>query len=404
MKSKNFYIAIFLTVSGFLLFTAFASTQSQTGPEKNKKLIKFSHSFHIENATEDCGTCHSKVAESTSLSDTLLPTMDDCSQCHDVEDDKNCSQCHYEDVLEPLVQKKSEIFFNHKFHIEKENAKCTDCHKGIEKVDYAFEAKDFLPSMKTCNKCHNNESKASNACESCHESTANLLPQNHKTADFLATHKFDAEAPGADCSVCHTDNSCEDCHVATTHIDENNTRKNFYAPYSPHNFTAGIKQQKIERVHGLNYIYTHGIDAESGATECRTCHNTETFCVACHTSEYGDFSASGILPASHKVANFTTIGVGTGGGEHAVLAKRDIESCVACHDVEGGDPTCVQCHIDNDGIKGTNPKTHPAGFMHDVHGDWHESDGSVCYTCHTTASASTGVAGVGFCGYCHGAK
>ena len=61
--------------------------------------------------------------------------------------------------------------------------------------------------------------------------------------------------------------------------------------------------------------------------------------------------------------DFTTIGVGTGGGEHATLARRDIERCISCHDVQGADPTCITCHLDSDGIKGTNPKTHPAGFM-----------------------------------------
>ena len=395
---------ITVSLAAILIFSAFVFTQQTGKPEQNKKLIKFSHSFHLENATDKCEDCHTKVAGSTTLGENLLPVMDDCAQCHDTEDDNNCSQCHYEDVYEPLVTKKPGVFFNHKFHIEKENAGCADCHKGIEKVDYAFESKNYLPPMSKCNNCHNNESVATNACESCHLSTANLLPETHKTADFVVTHKFDAEAPDANCSMCHTDNSCEDCHVATSKITEDNSRTNFYAPYSPHNFTDGLKQQKIERVHGLNYIFTHGIDAQSGATECRTCHNTQTFCVACHNSEEGDFSAGGIAPASHRQPNFTTIGVGTGGGAHAVLARRDIESCVACHDVEGGDPVCIMCHIDNDGIKGTNPKTHAAGFMHDVYGDWHESDGSVCYTCHTTASASTGVAGVGFCGYCHGAK
>ena len=107
------------------------------------------------------------------------------------------------------------------------------------------------------------------------------------------------------------------------------------------------------------------------------------------------------MPKTHLVPNFTTLGVGSGGGEHAVLAERDIETCASCHDVEIGDPVCITCHVDNDGVKGTNPKTHPDGFMENVHGDWHEDDGSVCFTCHITASASTGQPGVNFCGYCH---
>jgi hypothetical protein len=70
--------------------------------------------------------------------------------------------------------------------------------------------------------------------------------------------------------------------------------------------------------------------------------------------------------------------------------------------VEGSDPTCVKCHFDNDGIKGTNPKTHESGFMKDEKGIWHDTQGAVCYICHTDANAKpNGIKGVGFCGYCH---
>jgi hypothetical protein len=58
--------------------------------------------------------------------------------------------------------------------------------------------------------------------------------------------------------------------------------------------------------------------------------------------------------------------------------------------------------MDYDGVKGTNPKTHIAGFMKDTHGDWHSDRGAVCFECHTDANAHPGgIKGVGFCGYCH---
>jgi len=78
-----------------------------------------------------------------------------------------------------------------------------------------------------------------------------------------------------------------------------------------------------------------------------------------------------------------------------------MESCVSCHDVNGADPICLTCHVDPDGIKGTNPRTHPGGFMHDTHGDWHDTDASVCFNCHTSQNHSS-PRGIGFCGYCHG--
>ena len=177
---------------------------------------------------------------------------------------------------------------------------------------------------------------------------------------------------------------------------------NFYQPYAPNNFVDGARMQKLNRVHDLNYRYFHGIDARSKRFDCQSCHQIETFCAECHQAEEGDFNMSGTVPASHLKSGFFTYGVGTGGGEHATLARRDIESCIACHDVQGADPTCITCHQDADGIKGTNSKTHPSGFMNNEEGDWHSSQGSVCYNCHTSASPLS-QAGTGFCGYCHGA-
>jgi hypothetical protein len=154
-------------------------------------------------------------------------------------------------------------------------------------------------------------------------------------------------------------------------------------------------------VHELNYRYIHGIDANLKSSECQTCHQVESFCANCHQSELADFSLGGVAPLSHINPNFTTLGVGTGGGEHAILARRDIESCTSCHDVQGSDPACITCHLDSDGIKGTNPKTHASNFMRDINGDWHQDMGSICYNCHTSATPQSPKTS-GFCNYCHG--
>jgi hypothetical protein len=107
-------------------------------------------------------------------------------------------------------------------------------------------------------------------------------------------------------------------------------------------------------------------------------------------------------PASHDDPAFKTFGVGSGGGNHAALAKRDIESCASFHDPQGADPTCIVCHVDSDGIKGNNPKTHPLGFMRVENGNWHSDRGAVCFVCHTDPnSLGQQQRGTGFCGYCH---
>jgi hypothetical protein len=396
MKMKYFYLAVFASLACFLIFSAFAEEGSAKKKSDNEKVIKFSHEFHAE--LTDCATCHSKAAESEKITVDLLPKMSDCASCHDVEDTENCNQCHYEDVLEPFKAPETELIFNHKKHISEQKLECTNCHKGLDKVDYAYKAEQANPPMSQCFTCHNDISVASNACESCHISTANLLPEDHKQVNFMKDHKFMAENSNANCAKCHNDDFCETCHIASN-VTSVNSPSDFPTPYAPHNFTDGVKQQKITRVHDLNYRFNHGIDVMDKRLDCQTCHQVETFCNECHDSNGGDYALVGVTPASHRKPGFMTFGVGTGGGEHATLAKRDIESCAACHDTQGGDPACIRCHMDSIPGKGNNPKTHEANFMHDEHGDWHDTQGSICYTCHL--GTPSGPKGVGFCGYCH---
>lgn len=400
MKIKRYYIALVLLAASLLGIAAFTSP-AITEAKTNKDVIKFSHKKH-ENF--DCTACHKGADSSSTMETRFLPEKAACGDCHDVNNEKECVFCHYEDKFEPLIKKQPGVYFNHKFHITEQNQKeCTACHKGIQQVNYSFEAKQ--PVMNACYSCHDNKSKAADYCESCHITTINLLPDNHKTALFLKNHKSLSKEANAECSMCHDNASCEACHTATKVITEANTKSDFVVPYSTYSLTDGVKQQTLTRVHDLNYRYTHGIDSKGKTSECKTCHITETFCVKCHDSKGGDFAISGVTPASHKKANFVTIGVGTGGGGHAVEARRDIEKCASCHDVQGGDANCVLCHVDNSGIKGTHPKTHAKNFMRGTHGDWHTDQVSVCFNCHIDANARpNGIPGVGFCGYCHNRK
>ncbi len=401
MKIKYFYAALALLLVSLLTIAAINSSGGDKPVKTNKDVIKFSHNVHKDIA--DCAACHAGVGESTSLNTRLLPEKSVCATCHDVNDDKNCSQCHYGENYEPLIQKKPEMIFNHKYHLTDQNLICENCHNGLSDVAYSFESAEANPSMAICSDCHNGRSVAINDCESCHLSTVNLIPTDHKEVSFLRSHKFNALKENSKCQMCHDNSFCESCHVSTTMITENNSSRNFVTPYSPHKFIDNTKQQNITRVHDLNFRYTHGIDLKGKSSECQTCHQTEIFCAECHDSKSGDFALEGAVPVSHKMPNFVTIGVGTGGGQHALLAKRDIERCAACHDVQGADANCILCHTDNDGVKGTNPKTHARNFMSGTEkGDWHTDQGSVCYSCHTDANARPGgIKEVGFCGYCH---
>ncbi len=401
MKIKYFYTGLALVLIFFLSIAAITKNEKDGEERTNKEIIKFSHKVHKEQT--DCASCHALVSESTSLKTRLLPEKSVCATCHDVNDEKNCTQCHYEDKFEPLIQKKAELIFNHKTHTTDQKLACETCHKGLDEVNYSFESASYKPAMSVCSDCHNNKSVATNTCESCHISTVELIPQDHKQVAFLKTHKFKADKEDSNCQMCHDNSFCESCHASTTMITEKNTNRDFYAPYSPHKFIDNTKQQNISRVHDLNYRYTHGVDLKGKTSECQTCHQTETFCAQCHSSSSKDFALEGNVPASHKAPNFVTIGVGTGGGIHALEARRDIERCSSCHDIQGADANCILCHVDNDGVKGTNPRTHSKNFSSELEkGDWHTDRGSVCYSCHTDANARPGgIKGVGFCGYCH---
>lgn len=399
MNIKHLYILVSVSVILVIILSAFNSKGVISYNSSNDRIIKFSHQAHAD--LMSCEDCHSSVVGSTSLAQLQFPNHSNCESCHEVDNNDDCGTCHFEDNYQPLIRKKSELIFDHSFHLKNSSMNCKDCHQGLEKVDYSFQAANVNPPMEQCYSCHNDLSVASNSCESCHISTANLLPQDHKVVSFMRTHKFSANAVDANCMMCHDNQSCSDCHIATTSITETNMPDNFYQPYSPRNFVDGVRQQAITRVHDLNYRFIHGIEAKGKTSDCQTCHQVESFCASCHMSEGGDFALGGIVPASHLSMNFKTFGVGTGGGEHATLARRDIERCASCHDVNGADPTCISCHIDSDGIKGTNFKTHARGFMKNEKGDWHDSMGSVCYNCHTSATPQSPKS-AGFCNYCHG--
>jgi hypothetical protein len=404
MKTKHIYLSLTILVVAFLAFSAFTS-RSHINSGTSTKVIKFSHEQH--NAVMPCEDCHTGVAEAQSLNARLLPTKSVCAGCHDVEDPDLCSTCHFPDVYEPMQQKKAGLIFNHAFHIKnaplaQNGDKCLSCHKDINLSGEIQVRGMFNPTMEACWTCHAETKLATNACEACHISTANLIPETHRLSEFSTRHKFAAMAPGANCMMCHDNTTCQECHVANAVMTEGNTMENYYRPGEGSNSVDGAKVQKLSRVHDLNYRFTHGIEFKGKASDCQTCHQTETFCSTCHNQQGGDYASAGFVPYSHTKTNFVTIGIGSGGGEHALLAKRDLGSCASCHDAAGADPVCVQCHNDADGIKGTNPKTHLAGFMRSENGDWHSDMNAVCYNCHTDANAKpNGITGIGFCGYCH---
>ncbi len=387
---------IIIGILGFMLFSWILFSQEQ--PLKRQEIIKFSHTFHQQDVETTCTDCHSTVQESSTAEDRLLPTMEDCENCHDVEDEENCTQCHFEDeeTWMALEVVSGEIIFNHKLHLEQESVTCDKCHKNLNEVEFANA--ESMPAMQECSNCHNNQ-QATLECVICHTNTLTLRPVDH-SADFLTTHKSQARIDQEDCAICHTDYDCAECHEGASLIGfASGSNVDIQTPFGIS--TNGTKGLILTRVHELNFRYTHPLQAQGRSLECTVCHEARNFCQECHESQGIDVAGK---PIWHSVPDWGALAgmVGSGGGRHAELAKRDIENCTACHDTQGDDPTCLLCHMDRIPGKGNDPITHERGFANRFGEDasFHDDPSALCFACHT----DTGPSGPGFCVYCHEQK
>ena len=366
MKIPKYYLLLLIGVVLFLTSTAYLSKEKSPYVKKekvvkkietiydNSQLIKFNHKLHSVDAAIKCEDCHTKATTSTSSKDNLNPKKKDCESCHDVKNTKECNLCHYDNVYKKLRSSDREIIFSHKEHVG--NQKCTDCHKGLDAVKFSKESEGGFPNMESCYKCHDNKT-ASSDCENCHNNLTNLTPKTHLKTNFLNEHTMVAGVSSKNnCMMCHSDNFCQACH-SPLNYSGNNTKDNFYAPYyTKDNGTRTDRGdlQKLTTAHNLNYLYTHGLDANQKSFECNTCHSPVDFCASCHQN--GGNTVTGIAPQSHQQPNFATMDASTGGGTHSQLARRDLESCQSCHDAPGQDPVCVQCHLNNNVINGKGIK------------------------------------------------
>jgi hypothetical protein len=363
-----------------------------------KELIKFSHKRHVRELGAECSACHSTAAQSQLSQDRLLPTMEQCGACHDVADESQCLRCHTsQEKLEALANPVRKYRFSHALHLEKTKLTCLQCHKGIDQVDLGDGRK--IPPRESCNVCHNG-SLVSQECQLCHLDEVQVLPMNH-TPDWPHEHMTQLRAGAEkDCAHCHQNRECQDCHEAVDLLSSKLLPTEYFSGFRPS--PGSHVPLALARVHDLNYRYWHALDAEGKAEQCQVCHEANQTCVQCH-SERTAGGAFRHRPAWHGGADWGAIrgAVGSGGGRHAELAERDIERCASCHDVQGADPTCLMCHTDFDGVKGTDPKTHGAGFSERFgeSSEFHHDPGAVCFNCHVRTRA-----GEGFCGYCHGKK
>ena len=337
--------AMALLIAGTILASRFPGTELFVA----ERDVIFSHALHTD---LECTDCHTDIDKSTLAEDRNLPTMDVCGDCHDIESEEECRQCHRNpDEPEASPHPDRSILFSHQNHLGR-RPDCAVCHGSI--ATSPSPQPEHMPDMARCLSCHEGV-KAGNACGLCHSdhiSLADIHP-----AEWRHQHGDQAPFKTDWCLQCHQGaSSCIDCHRGD-------------------NLTGSI--------HDLNYRFTHGLDAKNKRTDCSRCHDGQTFCNDCHERE-------NLFPLLHSTIAWLT--------DHGRAARRDVENCASCHDTD--DPTCARggCHQDADGIRGTDPRFHAANntlFSHK--GPWHSDDGYYCYQCHTNPHQS----GQGFCGYCH---
>ncbi len=294
-----------------LIFCTFFLFALNAMADQSNIELKFSHKIHVVENEMDCMTCHEQAETSTKGTESLIPSMETCGNCHDVEAEDNCGMCH-SDVQNPRpIPPVSNYYllFSHEKHVTA-GYTCNDCHAGVKEKTSAtpFE----LPTMQNCIDCHTAK-KVSTECATCHTPEQRLKPVNHGP-DFLHTHGELAKTQAtvvttsANCQLCHnTTQFCQKCHEG----------------------------DNLDRTsHPLNYEYTHSLDAMGKEHQCSVCHTERSFCIDCHRDNQ-------ILPYNHTRG--WTNRIPGDGGLHRIEAQNDLGTCMACHE-QDAQQVCQPCH------------------------------------------------------------
>ena len=308
MIKKLFLVCLIPTLFVFLFRVRLAAQdyKSLIWATETTELI-FSHQYHVDEEGLDCVDCHEGAEESDTGLDNLLPDMEVCADCHDVDDDDTCNNCHTDpDNPREIVRIDTySQMFSHQRHVDGALT-CEQCHAEVAQKTDVLPV--ILPTMVACLDCHESHG-VDEECAVCHTPNDRLTPLNH-AGDFLHAHSDLArsEAPmvaGKTCQTCHDEDYCQDCHEG----------------------------ENLDRLtHPLNYELTHALEAQANDKTCTTCHTDQMFCIDCHRDNL-------VLPHNHTAGWAIPID----GGRHRIEALNNIETCIACHE-DNAERICQPCH------------------------------------------------------------
>ena len=303
--------------------------------------ILFPHSRHAA-AKIECISCHETIWDAKSLAGGgFLPKEEKCMECHKAKKaEGNCAMCHSEvKFAAHWPERPVRLNFDHAAHLERTKEDCSKCHTRLAEPRVAVPISD---GHAACMQCHEHaENYANAACKTCHTDLSQypLRPQTQLTheGDFLRRHSAAATAAGQSCNACHEQNFCLDCHAKTTG--------------APVNIKFADRPDR-RFIHRNDWLGRHAVEAKGDPASCQKCHATSS-CETCHTQEHvgaGFATAKNPHPSTWNLP-------GSGGDFHGDEARRNINSCAACHD-QGEQSNCVRCHK----VGGIGGDPHPTGF------------------------------------------
>jgi hypothetical protein len=123
---------------------------------------------------------------------------------------------------------------------------------------------------------------------------------------FARAHGPTAASGQLNCAGCHQQRFCTSCHQG----------------------------EGERRYHEFNFVSRHASSAYARQTSCTSCHNTETFCRACHQqSGIAGTNTSRASGAAHGAQPLWLL-------QHGQAARQGLQSCAGCHQ----QTDCLRCH------------------------------------------------------------
>ena len=350
--------------SNLKIVLAFASVLVAACAATSSDVITFSHNLHSEQGL-DCSDCHANIEQDAEQKPTRM-TMNQCGDCHDVEDEEGCKTCH-SNAEECNGWQKSEpapLRFSHQTHAKRQPdamKDCASCHGAAATATSNATRTQLMPHHKECAACHKKDISLGR-CDLCHDrlDLYDMVANDYFShpPGFMARHGLEASAAESNCTLCHEQSYCADCHNRNSTI-----RPSLKYP------------DKVDRtfMHSGDWLSKHAIQSRVSPASCQKCHGV-SYCSACHNrTGRGAGIDLGEDASPHPKPRSKWIDAGL--GSHGAEARKDILSCAACHD-QGAASNCVRCHHERMGI---NP--HPPGWKSTVPRNERNSH-PTCKICH----------------------